>query len=60
MSYFQATNLIRGIAAKGRIVGFDSVEIFPGNDLRNVTSMLGARLILNVIGAMAHEGQIGR
>ena len=40
--------------------GFDLVEVSPANDLRNITSMLGARLILNLIGALAHEGQIGR
>ncbi len=59
LTYYQAFDLLRGIAAKGKIVGFDIVEIAPANDFRDLTSLLAARLTLNVIGAMAHEGQIG-
>jgi agmatinase len=60
ISYFQATNLLRGIAAKGRLVGFDLVEIAPNKDVMDVTSQLGVRLILNLLGELAHSGQIGR
>jgi agmatinase len=60
LTYFEVSNLLRGIAAKGRIVGFDIVEIAPGKDHLNFTSMLAARLILNLLGAMARSGQIGR
>jgi agmatinase len=60
ISYFQATNILRGIAAKGRVVGFDLVEIAPGRDVMDLTSQLGVRLILNLLGALAHNGQIGR
>ena len=60
LTYFEVSNLLRGIAAKGKIVGFDIVEIAPGKDHQNLTSMLAARLILNLLGAMAHGGQIGR
>ncbi len=60
LTYFEVSNLLRGIAAKGRIVGFDVVEIAPGKDHENITSLLAARLTLNLLGAMAHGGQIGR
>ena len=60
LTYYEATNLLRGIARKGRIVGFDFVEVVPSADVANLTSLLAARLILNLIGALAHEGQIGR
>ena len=60
ISYFQATNILQGIAAKGRVVGFDLVEIAPGKDVMDLTSQLGVRLILNLLGALAHNGQIGR
>jgi agmatinase len=60
ISYFQATNLLRGIATKGRLVGFDLVEIAPNKDVMDVTSYLGVRLILNLLGALAHGGQLGR
>ena len=60
ISYFEATNLLKAIAAKGKIVGFDIVEITPARDHYNVTSLLAARLILNLLGAMTRTGQIGR
>ena len=60
ITYFEISNLLRGIAAKGRIVGFDVVEIAPGKDHQNMTGLLASRLILNLLGAMAHAGQIGR
>ena len=46
-------------AAKGKVVGFDIVEIAPGKDPHDITSLLAGRLILNLLGALAHGGQIG-
>ena len=60
LTYFEATNLLKGVAARGRIVGCDFVEVVPESDWKNITSLLMARLALNLIGAMAHSGQIGR
>lgn len=60
LSYEQSTRLLQGIANKGQIVGYDFVVIRPALDVRDMTSLIGARLTLNVIGAMAHSGQIGR
>lgn len=60
LTYFQATRLLQGIARKGRVVGVDWVGAAPGADLANMTSLLGARLLLNLVGALAHTGQIGR
>jgi len=60
LSYYQAFDLLRGIAAKGRVIGFDLVEIVPARDHADLTSTLGARLILDLLGALAHEGRIGR
>ena len=59
LTYFEVSNLLKGIAAKGRIIGFDVVEIAPGKDHQNMTSLLAARLVLNLLGAMSHKGQIG-
>jgi agmatinase len=59
LTYYQITNLMRGIARKGKIVGFDYVELVPGLDIANMTSMFAARLILNLIGVLAYGGQIG-
>jgi agmatinase len=59
VTYDEATNLMRGIAARGTIVGFDFVEVAPTLDVAHMTSFLAARLILNTIGALAHTGQVG-
>jgi agmatinase len=60
ITYYEASNLLRGIARKGKIVGYDLVEIVPALDVANITSHVCARLTLNLIGEMAHQGQIGR
>ncbi len=59
LTYYEASNLLRGIAAKGRVVGFDFVEVVPSADVADLTSQAAARLILNLIGALAREGQVG-
>ena len=58
VTYWEMTTLIRGIAKKGRIVGYGFVEVVPSADVANLTSHLATRLILNLIGALAHGGQI--
>ena len=60
ITYYQATDLLRGIAAKGKVVGYDFVEVVPALDVNDMTSLVAARLTLNFIGALAHAGQIGR
>jgi agmatinase len=59
LTYFEATNLLKGIAARGPVVGLDLVGIVPAKDLHHHTSLLGARLVLNLVGALAHAGRIG-
>jgi len=59
VTYYEATNLLKGIAAKGRVVGFDLVEVVPSADVQDMTSRLAARMVLNLVGAITHTGQIG-
>ncbi len=59
LTYYEAFDLLRGLAQRGRIVGCDMVEIVPTLDIGNITSHVCARLLFNLIGAMAHSGQIG-
>ena len=59
LTYYEASNLLRGVARKGRVVGFDFVEVVPAADVANMTSLVAARLTLNLLGQMAWEGQIG-
>lgn len=59
LTYYEATNLLRGVAAKGKVVGFDFPVVSPPFDVSDMTAQLATRLILNMIGALAHTGQIG-
>jgi agmatinase len=59
LGYFEATNLLKGISARAPVVGIDLVGISPARDLHDTTSLLGARLLLNLVGALAHAGRIG-
>ena len=58
LTYYQVADVLRGIAAKGLVAGFDVVEIMPELD-DGLTSRLAARLMLTLLGALAHTGQVG-
>lgn len=58
LTYYEATELIRGLAGKGEIVGCDFVEIVPHLDPSGITSYVAARMLLTLIGVLAHSGQI--
>ncbi len=58
--FHQVRELIHGLAAKGPIVGMDLVEITPARDVNGISSLVAARLILNLIGALARAERIGR
>ncbi|MCA9880638.1 MAG: arginase family protein [Thermomicrobiales bacterium] len=60
LTYYEASNLLRGVARKGKVVGYDIVEIVPSADVQDLTSRVCARLTLNLLGEMVHQGQIGR
>ncbi|MGH9348355.1 MAG: agmatinase [Vicinamibacterales bacterium] len=57
LDYYEVSDLLRGIAAKGHVVGFDFVEVAPQYDPTEVTAQLAARVVLDFIGAIFHERQ---
>ena len=59
VTYYQLFNIMRGLAQKGKLVGMDFVEVVPENDVANLTSLFAARQILNFIGVLAHNRQVG-
>jgi agmatinase len=59
LSYYEATNLLKGIAARAPVIGASLTGIVPAHDAGGLTSLLGARLILNLLGALAHAGRLG-
>jgi agmatinase len=52
LTYFEATNLLKGIVTRGPVIGMSLVGIVPAHDVHGLTSLLGTRLILNLLGAM--------
>lgn len=50
--YHEARALLQGVASKGRVVGFDLVEVNPYIDLHGQTSLLGTTLIAEFLGAI--------
>ena len=60
LTFDEITDLVRGIARKGSIVGINLFEVRPELDINNLTASTGVQLIINFIGTLAHSGQIGR
>jgi agmatinase len=59
LSFDETTDLVRGIATKGRIAGINLFEVRPELDINGLTASTAVQLILNFIGTLAHCGQIG-
>lgn len=55
LTYTQAIDLIAGVGRRARIVGFDLVELYPPNDLGNLSALVAARLVVNAIGAVVRQ-----
>lgn len=56
VTYLQACKLIRGLVAKGNVVGMDIVEITPSRDLNEISSITASRLIINLVGWATRSG----
>ena len=54
--YHQMRTLIHGLVRKGRVHGMDIVEIAPGRDVNEITSITAARFIMNLIGMSVRAG----
>ena len=55
LDYYELTDTLRGIAAKGDVVGFDFCEVAPVYDPSNITCQVADRVILDFLGAIFHE-----
>jgi agmatinase len=58
LDYYEVTDLLRGIARMGEVVGFDLVEVAPQYDPTEVTAQLAARVILDFLGAIFLEKRV--
>ena len=57
--YWQVLELLSGLAAKCRIVGFDLVEFMPSRDITGIAALTAARLVCNAIAAIATSQKRG-
>jgi agmatinase len=55
LTYTQAIDLIAGVGRRGRIAGFDLVELYPPADVDGLSALTAARLIVNAIGATVRQ-----
>jgi len=53
--YHEVRSLLRGVARKGKVVGFDVVEVNPFVDVHGQTSLLASTLIAEVLGAVFEQ-----
>ena len=52
LDYYEVTDVLRGIAERGEVVGFDFCEAAPVYDPSGITCQVAARIILDFIGAI--------
>ena len=55
MSYWQALELIGGVAEKARVAGFGLVELMPERDIDGQGALLAAQLLAGVLGIIARQ-----
>ncbi|MEM8876746.1 MAG: arginase family protein [Pseudomonadota bacterium] len=54
LTYTHIIELIHGVSAKAKLVGFDLIEFIPESDLGGIGAITAARIISNVIGTLAN------
>lgn len=57
LTYWQASDMLQFTAERSIVIGANFTEVNPALDLRGITPVLTARLILNLIAAMARSDQ---
>lgn len=55
LTYTQVIDLITEIGHRGRIVGFDLVELYPPADIDGLSAMTAARILIYVIGTIVRQ-----
>jgi agmatinase len=60
LSYWQAVDLLRGAARRGRIAGFDLVEFMPARDVDGLGALVAGRLLATVLGLVLRQAAARR
>jgi len=55
--YGEMSQLMEGLARRGRVVGFDLVELVPHRDVNEISAIAGCRILLELLGWLARTGR---
>jgi agmatinase len=55
LTYWQAVDLLRGAAARGRIASFDLVEFMPSRDVDGLGALVAGRIMATVLGLVLRQ-----
>lgn len=55
LSYYQAVDLIKGAASRGRIAAMDFVEFMPERDVDGIGALTFARLVTSALGVLVRQ-----
>jgi agmatinase len=55
LNFYELTDTLRGIAARGKVVGFDFCEVAPMYDPAGITAQVAAAVIVDFLGAIFKE-----
>ncbi|MDP2122220.1 MAG: agmatinase [Hoeflea sp.] len=55
LSYMQVIELIEAVARRGRIAGFDLVELHTPSDISGLSALTASRILVNVIGRIVRQ-----
>jgi agmatinase len=58
LDYYEVTDVLRGIADRGEVIGFDFCEVAPIYDPTGMTCQVTARIILDFLGAIFDNRKI--
>lgn len=54
-NYWQVVNLLKNLAQRSRLVGFDLVELMPANDIGARGALVAARLVAVMLGLISRQ-----
>ena len=55
LSYGTVVDLLHGLTKKADLYGFDLVEFVPEKDINGLGALMAARIVFNVVGALARS-----
>jgi len=55
LSYMQVVELVEAACLRGRLVGFDLVELHTPSDIGGISALTAARILVNVIGRIVRQ-----